>query len=147
CSLLAAEARCPVFVPALRPAPEARFPVALDDARAALDWSFGHALRLGAMSGKVAVGGALTGAALAVRLCLDLQREQKPLPVAQLLLTPLLDLSDTRVAASPHAQSWPLSAADLGLMISYYAGAGVDLADPRPSPARETSTIGLPPTF
>lgn len=147
CGLLAAEARCPVFIPTLRLAPEARFPAALDDARAALDWSFGHALRLGAVSGRVAVGGVLTGAALAARLCLDLHRERKPVPVAQLLLTPLLDLSDTSAAASPYAQLWPLSAADLGLMISYYAGAGVDLADPRPSPAREESLAGLPPTF
>jgi acetyl esterase len=147
CSLFAAEARCPVFIPALRLAPEARFPAALDDARAALEWSLANASRLGSASGGIAVGGALTGAALATRLCLDLYREEKPVPVAQLLLTPLLDLSDTAVAASPYAQLWPLSAADLGQVVSYYAGAGVDLADPRPSPARETSLAGLPPTF
>ena len=147
CSLFAAEARCPVFIPALRLAPEARFPAALDDAYRALDWSLANTTRLGAKSGAIAIGGALTGAALAVRLTLDRLRNRESLPVAQLLLTPLLDLSDTAVAASPHAQLWPLSAADLGLMISYYAGAGVDLADPRPSPAREQMLTGLPPTF
>jgi len=147
CSLFAVEARCPVFIPTLRLAPEARFPAALDDARLALEWSFDNASRLGASSGTVAIGGALTGAALAARLCLDRLHNRSPMPLGMLLLTPLLDLSDTGVAASPHAQLWPLSAADLGLIISYYAGASVDLADPGPSPAREASLAGLPPTF
>ncbi len=147
CSLFAVEARGPVFIPTLRLAPEARFPAALDDARQALDWSFENAARLGAPSGAVTVGGALTGAALAARLCLERRRDSAPLPQGMLLLTPLLDLSDTNIAASPHAQLWPLSAADLGLIISYYAGAGVDLADPGPSPAKEASLAGLPPTF
>jgi len=147
CCLFAAEARCPVFIPALRLAPEFRFPAALEDARLALDWSLNNAFRLGAKSGEVAVGGALTGAALAARLCLDLRREFKPLPVAQLLITPLLDLSDTGLTTSPYANLWPLSAADLGLMISYYAGAGVDLADPQPSPGREAVLAGQPRTF
>ncbi len=147
CSLFAVEARCPVFIPTLRLAPEARFPAALDDARLALDWSFDNAARLGAKSGTVAIGGALTGAGLATRLCLDRLRDSRPIPLGMLLLTPLLDLSDTGVAASPHAQMWPLSAADLGLIVSYYAGAGVDLADPGPSPAREASLAGLPPVF
>jgi len=147
CAVFAAEARCPVFIPNLRLAPEARFPAALDDARQILDWSFGNALRLGSRSGEIAVGGALTGASLAARLCLDLRRDFKPLPVAQLLLTPLVDLSDTAIAASPYAQLWPLSAADIGLLISYYAGAGVDLADPQPSPGRDPMLIGQPRTF
>ena len=147
CSLFAVEARCPVFIPTLRLAPEARFPAALDDARLALDWSFENTSRLGARSGTVAVGGALTGAALAARLCLDRRHGPNPMPLGMLLLTPLLDLSDTGVAASPCAQMWPLSAADLSLIISYYAGAGVDLADPGPSPAREASLAGLPPAL
>ena len=147
CAVFAAEAHCPVFIPTLRLAPEARFPAALDDARQVLDWSLGNAFRLGSKSGDVAVGGALTGAALAARLCLDLRRDFKPLPVAQLLLTPLVDLSDTGIAASPHANLWPVSAADLGLLISYYAGAGVDLADPQPSPGRDAMLVGQPKTF
>ena len=147
CTLFAIEARCPVFIPNLRLAPEARFPAALEDARLALDWSQGNAARLGSKSGKVAVGGALTGAGLAARLCLDLRRDAKPVPVGQLLLTPLIDLSDTTIMASPHANLWPLSSADIGLLISYYAGAGVDLADPQPSPALEPSLAGQPRTF
>ncbi len=146
CSLFAAEARCPVFIPALRLAPEARFPAALDDARMALDWSLGNAFRLGSKSGAVAIGGALTGAALAARLCLDLD-PAATLPMAQLLITPLVDLSDTAIIHSPHANLWPLSAADIGLMISYYAGASVDLADPRISPARAPMPGDQPRTF
>ena len=147
CTVFAVEARCPVFIPTLRQAPEARFPAALDDARLALDWSLGNAARLGSKSGEVAIGGVLTGAALAARLCLDLRRDVKPMPVAQLLVTPLVDLSDTGIAASPYAHLWPLSAGDIGLIISYYAGAGVDLADPQPSPGLDPTLAGQPRTF
>lgn len=147
CSLFAAEARCPVFVPALRLAPEARFPAALEDARTALEWSQANAFRLGAPSGKVAVGGILTGAGLAARLCFDLKREFKPLPLAQLLITPLIDMSDSALPGGVYADQWPLSSSDLNALIAYYAGGGLDLADPRLSPLHEALIVGQPRTF
>ena len=61
--------------------------------------------------GEVAVGGALMGANMAARLCLDLKRDFKPLPVGQLLVTPLVDLSAPRPKTPGSAGSWPLSAA------------------------------------
>jgi len=147
CALFAHEARCPVFIPEYRLAPLYRFPAAYDDARAAFEWAQANAFRLGAKSGEVAVGGVLTGAALAARLCLDLRRDFKPLPVGQLLLTPLLDLADPTIRATGQAGSWPLGPADLDIMISHYAGAGVDPADPRVSPAHESMLVGQPRTL
>ncbi len=147
CSLFAAEARCPIFIPTLRLAPEARFPAALEDARIALEWSQANAFRLGAASGEVAVGGILTGAGLAARLCFDLKREFKPLPVAQLLITPLVDLSDSALSSNLYADQWPLSSGDLSALIAYYAGGGLDLADPKLSPLNEALIVGQPRTF
>ena len=146
CALFAHEARCPVFLPEYRLAPACRFPAAHEDARIAFDWAQLNAVRLGARSGQVAVGGATLGANLAARLCLDLKRDFKPLPVAQFLVTPLLDLSQAWQADDG---LWPITAADLEIMITHYAGAGAgaDLADSRISPALEKLIVGQPRTF
>ena len=147
CALLAHEAHCPVFLPDYRLAPLNRFPAALEDARAAYDWAEANAARLGAKSGQVAIGGSLIGANLATRICLDLKRDFKPLPAGQLLITPLVDLADPTIKANGTLVLWPLTVADLDLMISHYAGAGTDLTDPRISPALEKLIIGQPRTF
>ena len=147
CAVFAEAARCPVLLPDYRLAPEHRFPAAFDDTRLAFDWAQANVLRLGAPSGNVAIGGALMGANLAARLCMDLKRDFKPLPVAQLLVTPLVDLSDPQIKARAPLGLWPLTSADVELMIGAYAGAGVELNDPRVSPALEKLIVGQPRTL
>jgi acetyl esterase len=147
CALFAHEAHCPVFLPEYRLAPLNRFPAALEDARAAYDWATTNASRLGAKSGQAAIGGSLTGAGLAARISLDLERSGQPLPVAQLLMTPLIDLADPAIKANEALGLWPLTVADLDIMIGHYAGAGTDLTDPRISSALERRIAGQPKTF
>ena len=146
-ALLAHEAHCPVFLPEYRLAPLNRFPAALEDARAAYNWAVANAVRLGAASGLVALGGALIGASLAARISLDLRLEASPQPVGQLLVTPLVDLADPAIKADAALGLWPISADDLDIMIGHYAGAGTNLTDPRLSPALENLPDGLPKTL
>lgn len=147
CAALAFEARCPIFIPELRMAPVHRFPAAFDDAREAFNWAQANAGRLGARNGTIAIGGVLTGANLAARLCIDLKREFKPLPVAQLLITPLVDLSDPRLKDNDSAGGWPFAGGDIQTLIGHYAGAGTDLTDPHISPALEKLLVGQPRTL
>ena len=118
-----------------------------DDARDALSWAQANAVRLGARDGATAIGGVLTGANLATRLCIDLKRDFKPLPVAQLLVTPLVDLSDPRLKDSTTSAGWPFAGDALETLIGHYAGAGTDLTDPRISPALEKLIVGQPRTL
>jgi acetyl esterase len=146
-SWLAHEAKCLIFLPEYRLAPEHRYPSGYEDAKAAFEWAQLNSVRLGAISAKVAVGGASLGANMAARLCLDLRREFKPLPYAQLLISPLLDLADTSLKSSPFAQSWPIGSRDLEMMIGKYAGALTALTEPALSPLRETLILSQPKTF
>lgn len=147
CALLAHEAHCPIFLPDYRLAPLNRFPAGLEDARAAYDWAFANTVRLGAKSGQAAIGGSLIGANMAARISLDLAGDLNLLPVGQLLITPLIDLVDPVMRREASLGLWPLSVADLDLMISHYAGAGTELTDPRLSPALEKQIAGQPKTF
>ncbi|MFT4075107.1 MAG: alpha/beta hydrolase fold domain-containing protein [Asticcacaulis sp.] len=146
-ALMAHEAHCPIFIPEYRLAPLNRFPAGLEDARAAFEWAQANAMRLGARSGQTAISGILTGAGMALRIALDLQREDKPLPAGLLLVTPLLDFADPALKSATTPALWPLAAADLDLLADHYAGAGTDLTDPRLSPARAELTEALPKTL
>ncbi|MCR6658044.1 MAG: alpha/beta hydrolase [Asticcacaulis sp.] len=102
---------------------------------------------LGALSGQVALGGALIGASTAARISLDLRLENSPLPAGQLLVTPLVDLADPAIKADAAIGLWPINADDLDILISHYAGAGTSLTDPRLSPALEKLPGRLPKTL
>jgi acetyl esterase len=128
-------------------APAHRFPAAYEDARDALSWAQANAGRLGSRDGATAIGGVLTGANLATRLCIDLKRDFRPLPVAQLLITPLVDLSDPRLKDGAISGGWPFAGDTLETLIGHYAGAGTDLTDPRISPALEKLIVGQPRTL
>lgn len=147
CAAFAHEARCPVFIPDPRQAPLHRFPAAYDDARDAFAWAQANARRLGARGDRVAVGGVLSGGGLAARLCIDLKRDFKAMPAGQLLITPLVDLSDARLKTAATGQAWPLTAGDIEALIGHYAGAGTDPTDSRISPALEKHLIGQPRTL
>jgi acetyl esterase len=62
-------------------------------------------------------------------------------------MTPLIDLADPAIKANEALGLWPLTVADLDIMIGQYAGAGTDLTDPRISPALERRIAGQPKTF
>jgi acetyl esterase len=87
CRQLALRSGAAVLALDYRLAPEHRFPVAVDDAWAALHWLAGHAAALGLDGRRLAVGGDSAGGTLAAVCALHAREHGLPLAL-QLLITP-----------------------------------------------------------
>lgn len=125
--------------------PESKFPVALEECAAALDWITAHAHALNLDPDRVLIGGDSAGANLSVAACL-LQRERgRPLPIAMLLnygaFAPEFTPSYARFGAD-----YSLEADEMDAFWANYIDSSDQLADPLVAPLRADVT-GLPPAF
>ena len=91
CIELARRARCVVISVDYRLAPEHRYPAALDDVLAVLDWVVTAADELRIDTGRLAVAGSSAGGALAARVAQRAAAGRAPALVFQLLHQPVLD--------------------------------------------------------
>ncbi len=142
--LLSAAAGVRVLGVAYRCAPEYRYPAAVDDALAALQWLHeqGFAAR------DLALAGDSAGAGLALAALLKLQQQGLEMPAAAYLMSAWTDLTasgesyETRAAADPIHQRAMILA-----MARNYLGAQGDARDPFVSPlhASDEQLVGLPP--
>lgn len=91
CLEFARRARCTVVSVDYRLAPEHRYPAALTDVTAVLDWVVANGAALGVDTERIAVAGSSAGAALAARLAQCAAAGSAPPVVFQLLHQPVLD--------------------------------------------------------
>ena len=137
---------CAIAAVDYRLAPEARFPVAVEDVYATAAWLRANGARLGCDPDRIAVAGESTGAGLAAAATL-LDRERREVGIAhQTLIIPLLD-------AALESESWNrlegrylLARPPLRWALAQYAP-GVAASDPLLSPLREADHRGLPPAL
>jgi acetyl esterase len=144
CVELARRASCAVVSVDYRLAPEHRYPAALDDAIAVLNWVVTNAAELDVDAQRLAVAGSSAGAALAA--CLAQRAADKSLPpiVFQLLHQPVLD--DRATASKAEFRTSPAFDGEAAeLMWRHYLG--TDPASPAAVPARRTRLEGLPPAL
>jgi acetyl esterase len=130
-------------------APEHRFPAAVDDAWAALQWIARNATALNGDATRVAVGGDSAGGNLAAVLALRARDEAGPALRAQILVYPAVAGAQATYASyeeNAHAPFLPLQLMDY--FRSHYLGAS-DAAgrDPRAAPILATSHRDLPPAL
>lgn len=128
-----------------RHAPEARFPAAVDDGFAAVQWINDNAVELGGIAGKIAVAGWSAGAnvaAVAAQLARD---NHGPRLSGQLLLTPVTDGTKAYPSMTENAENYMLTRSLMEWFWDHYADAS-DRAHPKASPLKATSLAGLPPT-
>ncbi|BBX48948.1 lipase/esterase LipN [Mycobacterium cookii] len=148
CRLTCRDADVHVLSIDYRLAPEHAAPAAADDAYAAFQWAYEHAADLGAIPGKVAVGGDSAGGNLAAVVSQRARDEGGPAPVLQWLIYPRTDFTAKTRSLSLFADGFLLTKADIDFFTEQYlGGSGVDPADPRVSPLLAGSLSGLPPAL
>jgi cation diffusion facilitator CzcD-associated flavoprotein CzcO/acetyl esterase/lipase len=126
-----------------RHAPEDRYPAAVDDAFAAVQWIAANAASLGGIPGQLAVAGWSAGGNLAAVTCQLARDAGGPEITSQLLLTPVTDGDRGRPSYIENGEGFVLTADLMAWFWDHYADEA-DRAHPTAAPLRGT-LAGLPP--
>jgi acetyl esterase len=130
-----------------RLAPEARFPSALDDAKAAVAYIASHSADFGVDPARLAICGDSAGATLVAVTCQALARTGAPRFALQLLLCPILDYSRKSPSREALSSGYLVDEATLDHDLLYYLPNGIRPSDPKVSPLLADDLAGLPRTI
>lgn len=147
CRALANRARICVVAVDYRLAPEHRFPAALDDGAAALQWVSDNAQALAIAPTRIGVGGDSAGGNLAAVLALMGRDCGAPATVFQALIYPVVDLTASSESYRRVTSGVPLTAATMHYFINHYTPEARDRLDWRASPLKAASLRGTPPAL
>jgi acetyl esterase len=125
-----------------RLAPEARFPVAADDALAATRWAHANAGPLGAVGDRLAVAGDSAGGNLAAVVCQDLRDAGEPIVRFQLLVYPVTT-ADLSIGFDMAYEGYFLYRDEMLWHQEHYLSSPSDARSPRVSPLLGDAS-GLP---
>lgn len=142
---LADLANCVVISVNYRRAPEAKFPVAVEDAYAATQDIIKNAKELNIDSQRVAVGGESAGGNAATVVCLMAKERGGAMPVHQLLVYPVTDWNSTRPSHVESGLSPTLPEKNLPWFSGLYFANLEDSKQPYASPMNAADLKGLPP--
>jgi acetyl esterase/lipase len=146
CRALSNASGCRVLSVDYRLAPEDRFPAALADGCAAVEWIAAHAEDLAIDRRRLGVSGDSAGATLAAVVCHRVS-ESGTVPLAfQFLLCPIMDLAAESDSRRSFAAGYLVDRDTLEHDLKHYLPPGVNPADPRISPLRAADVSRLPPT-
>lgn len=137
---LSRAAEAVVLLPEYRLAPEAPFPVAVDDAVAAYE----HLLAAGYAPARLAIAGDSAGGGLTAATLVALRDRSLPQPAAAVCISPWSDLTCTAGSYRTRAEADPMiTPADIAEMAAHYLQ-GADPEAPLASP-NHADLRGLPP--
>ena len=137
-------AGCAVILVEYRLAPENKFPAAADDAFAALQWTLDHAADLGLDPNRIAIGGDSAGANLAAAACLMAKDRNALMPLAQILIYPVVDCDFDRPSYRDNANGYLLTRDSMKWFWQCYVATESDMLHPYASPLRAKDLSGLP---
>jgi acetyl esterase len=146
CRSLANSGGCVVVSVDYRLSPENRFPAALEDAYGAVCWVSENARHLKGDASRLLVGGDSAGGNLAAVSCLMARDEGGPDLLHQLLLYPVMDLSDFhKKSYDAHGEGYLLTAQGMVYYRDQYLRDEGDRKNPYASPLLAEDLSGLPP--
>jgi acetyl esterase len=148
CRMICRDAAIHVLSVDYRLAPEHKAPAAVEDCVAAYRWALGHAAELGADPSRIGIGGDSAGGNLAAFVALRSRDEDIPQPVVQVLLYPVLDLSEETRSRKLFSDGFFLSKQDRDWFTDLYLG-GTEFAagNARVSPLHADDLSGLAPAL
>jgi cation diffusion facilitator CzcD-associated flavoprotein CzcO/acetyl esterase/lipase len=129
-----------------RHAPEHRFPAAIDDAMAAVQWVANNAQALGGAPGQLAVCGWSAGGAIAAVVCQLTRDLGGPNIMGQVLLAPCTAGDTTRASFAENADGYGLTTPLMRWFYDHYIDPA-DRSDPRFAPLHAADLSGLPPAI
>jgi acetyl esterase len=148
CRMLANKVPAVVVSVEYRLAPEHRFPAAVDDSYAALEWVHRNGGRLNANTSRIAVGGGSAGGNLAAVVALMARDRAGPRLVYQVLFYPATNLLNLSTASHrDFANGYGLTAEHVEFFREAYLPDAVDRENPYASPLLAESLEGLPPAL
>jgi acetyl esterase len=148
CRVLCRHAGAHVLAVDYRLAPEHPFPAAVEDARAALHWAFGHAASLGADPRRIGVGGDSAGGNLSAVVAQLAAHDGGRAPVLQLLIYPATDFTRRHPSRDLFGEGFLLTASEMKWFEANYLGPETTQAgDPRASPLLAEDLSGLAPAL
>lgn len=129
-----------------RHAPEARYPAAVNDGFAAVQWIADNAGALGGIPGLLAVSGWSAGGNIAAVVCQQARDAGRPALAGQLLVTPVVDCDFSRASYKDNAEGYVLTTELMRWFWDHYADPG-DRKHPMASPLLTDNLAGLPPAM
>lgn len=147
CRSLTNAAGCVVASVDYRLAPEHRYPVAAEDAYAALTWVVARAGELGIDPARAAVGGDSAGGNLAAVVALMARDRRGPAIVRQVLIYPVTDHDLDTPSYHANATGYVLTREGMRWFWRHYVAREGQGGEPYASPLRAPSLAGLPPAL
>ncbi len=142
---LAAASGCRLLSFDYRLAPEHKFPAAMDDALAAVEFAFRHGALLGIDSDRIVIGGDSAGATLAAFLCQYAAAVTDLRIAAQCLICPVLDFSKPWPSRELFGTGYLIDKLTWEADLADYLPEEIPVDEPVISPLCNPDLAGLPP--
>ncbi len=148
CTHIAERVGCLVVSVDYRLAPEHKFPAAVDDALASYRWVRDNVEALGALPGRVAVGGDSAGGYLSAVISQEMRRLGEQGPTLQMMIYPAVVWRMETASMETFGASYPLNKAMMYYFRDHYFGDHErETLDLRGSPGLNKDLSGLPPAL
>jgi acetyl esterase len=148
CRAIARRAEAVVVAVDYRLGPEHKFPAAVDDSYAAVQWVAANAARLRVDPGGIVVAGDSAGGNLSTVMCLKCRDEGGPALALQVLVYPVTNLASFDTPSyQEFAEGYYLTRAEMEWFRGHYLARTEDAQHPYASPLLAPDLRGLPPAL